>query len=251
MEWCRTCDLGQGRRLPVPRVRLAASEASLLDHDRYSHPPLATRQRFGRTLTAWCNRNGWIHSTLHEWGEQAGFPAVRDSTFNKLQNAKTDQPQPLTFIQLGLANARIAEGDYSGVTDRRLKDRLKDSQPITTAKGKPWSATDFFSHFIGELEAPEWLQQPEPLSEEEAKELSAKHQQAFEELAKANMLSPAVAWKQLEQHCSSLTNAQRDLLRNVLSGWHQWTPSEWEAITANGSDPVGDALAEWGQSLDH
>ena len=221
-----------------------------MEPNRYSHPPLAARQRFARTLTAWCSRNGWIHSTMHEWGEQAGFPAVRDSSFNKLQNAKTEQPQPLTFFQLAIANARVAAGDYSGVTDRRLKDRLKESQPITDAKGNPWRATEFFSHFIGELDAPEWLQQPEPLSEQAAKALSAEHQARFEATAKGKMLSPAVAWKELEQHCQGLTAAQRDLLRNVLSGWHQWTPSEWAAITANGSDPVGDALARMGEDLD-
>ena len=221
-----------------------------MEHDRYQHPPLATRQRFGRTLTAWCNRNGWIHSTLHEWGEQAGFAAVRDSSFNKLQNAKTEQPQPLTFIQLALANARVAAGDYSGVTDRRLKDRLKDSQPITHADGSPWRATDFFSHFIGELEAPDWLQLPEPLSAEEAQRLGQQQQAKFEEIAKTKGLTPAVAWKQLEQQCQSMSNAQRDLLRNVLSGWHEWTPSEWEAICVNGSDPVADALAAWGQAVD-
>jgi len=250
MEQSQRCDLGPGRGLPIPRVRLFASEGSLLDHDRYSHPPLAARQRFGRTLTAWCNRNGWIHSTLHEWGEQAGFPAVRDSSFNKLQNAKTEQPQPLTFIQLALANARVAEGDYSGVTDRRLKDRLKESQPITDVSGVPWRATDFFSHFIGELEAPEWLQQPEPLTQDAAKALSAEHQARFEALAKAKGLTPAVAWKQLEQQCQSLSNSQRDLLRNVLSGWHEWTPSEWESFCLNGSDPVDEALAAWGEAID-
>lgn len=221
-----------------------------MNQDRHQYPPLASRQRFGRTLTAWCNRNGWIHSTLHEWGEQAGFPAVRDSSFNKLQNAKTDQPQPLTFIQLALANARVAAEDYSGVSDRRLKDRLKDSQPITDANGVPWRATEFFSHFVGELEAPEWLQQPEPLSAEEAKSLSAEHQARFEAIAKAKMLTPAVAWKELEQHCQGLTNAQRDLLRNVLSGWHEWMPSEWESICLNGSDPIADALAAWEKTVD-
>jgi hypothetical protein len=216
-----------------------------LEHDRYQHPSLVSRQRFGRTLTAWCNRNGWIHSTLHEWGEQAGFPAVRDSSFNKLQNAKTEQPQPLTFIQLALANARVAEGDYSGVSDRRLKDRLKESQPITHANGTPWRATDFFSHFVGELEAPDWLQLPEPLTKQQAEALSAQHQERFEAITKAKDISPAVAWKQLEQHCEGLSTSQRDLLRNVLSGWHQWTPVEWEAIGGDGSDPVADALAAW------
>lgn len=214
-----------------------------MDHDRYQHPPLAIRQRFGRTLTAWCNRNGWIHSTLHEWGEQAGFPAVRDSSFNKLQNAKTEQPQPLTFIQLALANARVAQGDYSGVSDRRLKDRLKDSEPICDAHGKPWRATEFFSHFIGELEAPDWLQQPEPLSEADAQALTQQHRQRFEAITQAHQLTPPAAWKQLEQHCQALNAAQRDLLRNVLSGWHEWTPSEWETMRGISSDPVGDALA--------
>ena len=214
-----------------------------MEHDRYQHPPLATRQRFGRTLTAWCNRNGWIHSTLHEWGEQAGFPAVRDSSFNKLQNAKTEQPQPLTFIQLAIANARVADGDYSGVTDRRLKDRLKDSQAICGDDGTPWRATEFFSHFIGELDAPDWLQQPKPLTEREALALSKLHRDRFMTITLDRQLSPVAAWKELEQHCQGLSASQRDLLRNVLSGWHEWTPSEWEAICANGSDPVADALA--------
>ena len=216
-----------------------------MDHDRYQHPALADRQRFGRTLTAWANRNGWIHSTLHEWGEQAGFPAVRDSSFNRLQNAKTEQPTPLTFIQLAMANARVAEGDYSGVSDRALKDRLKDSEPICDATGRPWGAMEFFGHFVGELDGPDWANQPKPLSIEEAQTLSRDHQERFEAIAKAKKLSPAVAWKQLEKQCQALSNTQRDLLRNVLSGWHEWSPSEWEMICANATDPVADALAAW------
>lgn len=219
-----------------------------MEPDRSLYPSPEQRLRFGRTLTAWLNRNGWIHSTLHEWGEQAGFPAVRDSSFNKLQNAKTEQPQPLTFIQLALANARVADGDYSGVSDRRLKDRLVDSQAICDKHGTPWRATEFFSHFIGELDAPDWLQQPEPLSQQEAKALSQQHRERFAAITAARQLSPAVAWKDLEQHCQGLSTAQRDLLRNVLSGWHEWTPSEWEAICANGSDPVADALAAMDQA---
>lgn len=238
----------RSHRLSPLRVRLAASEVPSVEHDRYQHPPLAMRQRFGRTLTAWCNRNGWIHSTLHEWGEQAGFPAVRDSSFNKLQNARTEQPQPLTFIQLAFANARVAEGDYSGVTDRRLKDRLKGSEPICDQHGTPWRATEFFSHFIGELDAPEWLQPAKPLTPKEAEQLSHEHQTKFEAIAAAKGLTPAVAWKQLEQHCQALTAGQRDLLRNVLSGWHQWSPSEWETICANGCDPVAEALAAMDQA---
>jgi hypothetical protein len=221
-----------------------------MEHDRYKHPSLAARQGFGRTLNAWVIRNGWTHSTLHEWGEQAGFPAVRDSSFNRLQNSKTEQPSPLTFIQLAMANARVAAGDYKGVSDRQLKDRLKDSEAICDATGKPWGAMEFFGHFVGELEAPASLQLPEPLTAKEAEAMSSKHQERFEAIAEAKGLKPAQAWKQLEQHCNGLSAGQKDLLRNVLSGWHVWDPGEWGAICANGSDPVDVALAAWDKAVD-
>lgn len=215
-----------------------------MEHDRYQHPSLAARQRFGRTLTAWANRNGWIHSTLHEWGEQAGFPAVRDSSFNRLQNAKTEQPSPLTFIQLAMANARVADGDYSGVTDRQLKDRLKDSEPIAS-NGKTWGAMEFFGHFVGELEAPDWATGPKPLTVAEAAELSREQQARFEAIAKAKGITPAAGWRELDACCQGLNATQRDLLRNVLSGWHSWTPAEWEALCGMAADPVHEALAAW------
>jgi hypothetical protein len=213
--------------------------------DRYEFPPLDTRQRFGRTLTAWSRRNGWIHDTLHLWGEQAGFPAVRDSSFNRLQNAKTEQPSPLTFIQLAMANARVAAGDYSGVVDRSLKDRLQGSTPICTPEGQPWGPMEFFGHFVGQLDAPEWASGPDPLSAEQLQKLSTTQQQRFEAIADAKGISPALAWRQLEAHCTAMTPSQRQVLRDVLSGWHVWDSGEWEALASDGSDPVADALAAW------
>ena len=47
-----------------------------------------------------------------------------------------------------------------------------------------------------------------------------------------------------------MSSGQRDLLRNVLSGWHQWTPSEWEAMSSNGTDSVANALAAWDAAVD-
>lgn len=216
-----------------------------MEPDRSRYPSQEQRIRFGRTLTAWLNRNGWIHSTIQDWGHQAGFPALRDSSTNKLQNGKTEQPTPLTFIQLAIANDRVARGDYSGVIERGLKDRLDGSIPITHPDGTPWRAGDFFNHFIGDLEAPEWAAFPKPLSAEELVTLSAEHQSTFAVIAKAKGMTPAVAWKELERHCSGMTPSQRDVLRNVLSGWHEWTVQEWETLTANSSDPVADALAAW------
>ena len=216
-----------------------------MDQDRALYPSPEHRVRFGRTLTAWANRNNWIHSTLQDWGHEAGFPAVRDSTFNKLQNGKTEQPSPLTFIQLELANDRVARGDYSGVVDRRLKDRLDGSEPIRDEQGRPWRAAEFFAHFVGQLDAPAWAEFPKPLGAEELATLSAEHRATFETIAKAKELTPPLAWKQLERYCKAMTPSQRDVLRNVLSGWHEWTASEWSDLAANGEDPVADALGAW------
>lgn len=212
--------------------------------DRQLYPAEAARLRFGRTLTAWVNRNGWLHDTLHHWGEQAGFPAVRNSTFNRLQNGKIDQPTPLTFYQLGLANAKVAEGDFAGVVKRDLKDRLKDSEAITDAAGRPWRATEFFGHFMGEIEAPSWANHT-PISDEAAAALSQQQAERFAAIAEAKGISPGVAWRELAKHCGNLSTVQRELLRDVLSGWHAWTPEQWEPLAANGSDPVADALAAW------
>ena len=217
---------------------------------RASYPAPEQRLRFGRTLTAWLNRNGWIHSTMHDWGHEAGFPALKDSTCNRLQNGKIEQPTPLTFIQLAIANDRVAKGDYSGVVDRKLKDRLKGSEPIISPEGKPWGAMEFMGHFVGELAAPEWAELPKPLTAEEATTLSREHQATFEAIAKAKFLTPPAAWKALEKHCQDMAPSQRDMLRNVLSGWHTWTPGDWQALSADGSDPVSASLARWEAQID-
>jgi hypothetical protein len=217
------------------------------EQDRSQFPPLEARQRFGRTLTAWAARNGWIHSTLQDWGHEAQFPTTRDSTFNRLQNGKIEQPQPLTFCQLQQVNQRVADQNFKGVSSRALMDRLKGSEPIVT-KGKLWGAMEFFGHFVGELEGPDWSIPPQLLTVAEAEALSRQHQERFVAIAQERMVAPPVAWKELEHHCAGMSGAERDRLRNVLSGWHQWTPEEWQELASDKEDPVLAALSKWAAS---
>lgn len=213
---------------------------------RSSYPSEQQRRAFGRTIRIWHNRNNWIHSTMHDWGAQAGFPALKDSSTNRLQNAKTEQPTPLTFIQLAIVNQRVASRDYSGVIERDLLDRLTDSEPICSPDGTPWGAMQFFGHFVGELEPPEWAKPGKEWTAEALAQLSRDHQGRFEQIAKTKLLPPAQAWKELEKHCDALTPKQRDQLRNVLSGWEQWTAEAWEAVASDDdADPVATALAAW------
>lgn len=213
---------------------------------RSSFPTEQQRRTFGRTIRIWHNRNNWIHSTMHDWGAQAGFSALKDSSTNRLMNGKTEQPTPLTFIQLAMANRRVAENNYSGVVDRALMDRLDGSASICNPDGSPWGAMEFFGHFVGELEAPEWAQQGKEWTAEALAQLSRDHQGRFEQIAKSKLLPPAQAWRELEGHCQALSAKHRDQLRNVLSGWEQWSADDWEAISGQeDADPVASALAAW------
>lgn len=223
--------------------------------DRRGYPTDADREQFGRTLSRWINRNGWIHSTLHQWGESSGFPSVRDSTFNRLQNAKIEQPAPITFIQLGIANEKIAAAEFEGVTDRQLKDRLVDSEAICSSNGKPWRATEFFGHFCGQVDAPEWAVLQAPLTQERCDEITEHHRKLFGEITAKKKLDRADAWEQLKIHCLTLTKAQKELLKDILSGWKNWTPANLENIPTTDCGninaencPVNKALAEWDRS---
>ena len=80
----------------------------MAQQDQSPLPSAEARLVFGRTLQAWCRRAGWGHELCMKWGKAAGFPSVADSTFNRLQNGKIEQPFPITFLHFGIINGRIA-----------------------------------------------------------------------------------------------------------------------------------------------
>lgn len=216
-----------------------------METDRELYPSQEQRIQFGRTLTLWLKRCAWTHDTPMLWGKAAGFSAPKDSTFNRLQNAKIAQPLPLTFIQLGNCNQRLAASDWGTIPDIDLRQRVQAAQPVLHDDGMPWSASDFFAHFIGEQAAPEWAQQPDPISDADAKAFGLTLQEAFTAVAKAQMLSPAAAWKALEPHCNSLSKAQRETFREVLAGWHEYNAEEVADLGPIGSTVAEVALARW------
>ena len=220
------------------------------------YPPQQARLAFGRTLTLWLERGGWSHDIPLRWGKAADFPAVADSTFNKLQRGKIEQPYPVTFIQLGLMNARLAKGDYGPIEDQALKERIARQKPITHADGDLWVATDFFAHFIGEEPAPAWARQRPLPSEQEATEASNRASEQFRSLAGSHELSLPQAWHGLAAHVASmrprpLTGEELEVLRTVLSGWHLWSPQQLQAlIDVEGVMRADLALSSWAKALE-
>ena len=220
------------------------------------YPPQEARLAFGRTLTLWLERGGWSHDIPLRWGKAADFPAVADSTFNKLQRGKIEQPYPVTFIQLGLMNARLAAGDYGPIEDQVLKERIARQKPITHEDGDLWVATDFFAHFIGEEPAPAWARQRPLPTEQEATDRSNGASEQFRSLAGAHGLSLPQAWHGLAAHVASmrprpLTGEELEVLRTVLSGWHLWSPQQLQALVdVEGVMRAELALSSWAKVLE-
>jgi len=220
------------------------------------YPPQEARLAFGRTLTLWLERGGWSHDIPLRWGKAADFPAVADSTFNKLQRGKIEQPYPVTFIQLGLMNARLAKGDYGPIEDLALRERIARQKPITHEDGDLWVATDFFAHFIGEEPAPPWARQRPLPSEQEAAARSNGASEQFRFLAGSHELSLPQAWHGLAAHVASmrprpLTGEELEVLRTVLSGWHLWSPQQLQALVdVEGVMRAELALSSWAMALE-
>lgn len=219
------------------------------------YPSQESRLVFGRTLSLWLERGGWSHDIPLRWGKAAGFPAIADSTFNKLQRGKIEQPYPVTFIQLGLINARLVAQDFSGVDDPALVARLAKQRPILHEDGEPWIATDFFSHFIGEQAAPEWARERPIPTQEEAVAASAAIADRFRQQASAAGLPMLEAWRSFAAHVTSetprrLSGEEVEVLRSVLSGWDVWSPEQLQDLIDPDDRLRPDlALDAWAASL--
>ena len=198
-------------------------------------PSPQARLRFGATLGRWMERGGWSSDLPLRWGKAAGFPAVADSTFSRMQRGLIEQPYPLTFIQFGVMNDRLHRMDYGLPADDPLVERLARQRPLEHEDGQIWTATDFFSHFIGELEAPGWAQERPLPSLAEVVELSAEVAERFKVIAKERQVDLPQAWTDLaavviDSRQPLLSRAELEVLRNVLSGWHVWTPEQLHAL---------------------
>jgi hypothetical protein len=218
----------------------------MAESDRSRFPGPAARERFARTLHLWRVRAGWAHDTLDRWGEAAGFTRVQNSVFSKLERGLTQQPLPLTFIQLGIANDRLARKDYGLLTDRKLRDLVQAQQAITDDQGNPWNECHFFGHFCGTIPAPAWADLPELMSPAEAERISLQQREIFDEYAQGLMLPPPVAFGQLESHCKGMSPEQVKTFRRVLGGWHIWTPEEMGELTDGaGKNAAVQAMLAW------
>jgi hypothetical protein len=211
------------------------------------------RDAFGKAFTVWMKRNGWSQQTFHDFSLAIGnVGGVWNSQASLLARGKLDC-KPQFWVALGRLNAAVAAQDFSAVTARGLRDRLKTAEPFITADGRPATASDFFSLFIGEAPiADEYLApEPEPvLTDGDAKGLSEMCREAFRRIATDQMLNPKEAWEGLKPFCSMLTATELDRFREVLAGWSDWSGDEATALSVPGElDRPTQALKAWGGGI--
>jgi len=113
----------------------------------------ADRALFGGVLKKWFKRNDWPQSITEHWAKGVGSQGPWSSQVSNAFNGRLD-PKAQFFIAWGNFNRCVAERDFRGVTDRRVMDLLKDSQPLCHDNGEPLDASDFFKLFTGLAEPP-------------------------------------------------------------------------------------------------
>ena len=190
--------------------------------------------------------NNFSQQSIHDWAQAAGTAGPWNSSVSLLQRGKLD-PKPQFWVAFGTLNNDLAAGNFKYVTDRRLKDRLNEAKPFLTEHGKPATATDLFSMFIGELQPAEIYMSTPVITDEDAVKRSDLQRELFAETAKLLMLPPMEAWLQVEPYLSRLSTKQKAKAKDVLSGWANWSGEEIQVMTDPGETVcwVGMALKDW------
>ena len=150
---------------------------------------------FGQVLKAWFAQNQWPQILAERVARAKGSKiGPWASQMSNCMQGKI-QPKPEFFRALGWFNMAIATRDFEGITDRRTLDMVLNSQPLCHDNGVPFSATDFFGLYLGEIKAPkEYIKEKSELSQENVDYFWAEIRNAFRELALEMMCEPRTVW---------------------------------------------------------
>lgn len=153
---------------------------------------------FGSTIRAWFAQNGWPQVVAEQVARAKGSKiGPWASQMSNCMQGKLS-PKPEFFRAMGWFNNVIATRDFQGITDRRLMDRLLHSQPLTHSDGTPYTATCFFSLFIGEQEPPaEMMVAAQEPSQEEVDYFWNEIRAGFRELALEMMTDKTEVWREI------------------------------------------------------
>ena len=158
-----------------------------------------SRRSFGKMLLNWRRRNGWTQYTACEWGTEADFEVISYGNLSVIEQGKAGELRQKAFFQLEELNRRLAEKDWGPLKSQRLKDQLKDAEPLHGDDGKLWDAVDFWSCYIGYVPVPRAFQAvPAPtLTPKRAEEICQKWRQHVRRVIKEGGLDVTQTLEQL------------------------------------------------------
>ena len=150
---------------------------------------------FARTLKQWFAQNRWAQSITEKVARAKNSPiGPWASQISHAMNAK-HTPQPNFFVAMGWFNMIIATRDFVGITDRRVLDKLKDSQPMCHENGEPYEASDFFKLYTGLINPSEQFMAISELTQEDVDHWQNEIQLAFREIVKELCEPTKEVWK--------------------------------------------------------
>ena len=188
----------------------------------------AARVQFGKFLRNWRRSNDWSVTTAQDWAKAC--PAlipwplrVAGGQWGNLENGKVLQPQPSTFIQLGVLNECLAREDRGSIKDQTLRERVQRARPVLHPDGRPWGAEDWFACYIGKLEGPTelWPRQEEIDAEADTKRLRSLFDQAVEHAG----VRPVSAAMQVLRKAGDLPMEQVVAIENALFAGERLPPA--------------------------
>jgi hypothetical protein len=203
-------------------------------------------EQFGDMMLLWRQSNGWSGQVLEDWARACPdvLPIkILNSVVTGLELKRNKRTAPHTFQALGLANETLAQEFRGTIRDRVLHDRVYNAEPIRHDDGRPWSATDFFAAFVGELEIPAKFRLSTTTEDDGIPDADCARGQ-FHALRKAEGLTPTAAFTRLLRFTPRTDGSIRERLESVLLGG-----DEFDDDDATAARLVGRLLDSWERDL--
>ena len=181
---------------------------------------------FALTLKRWFAANDWPQRITDEWAHDEGVHAPNGPWASQMCGAMKGagyNPKAEFFLALATFNDYVAQQDFRGVRNSKLRDRLTDCKPLTTNDGLLYGGAEFWSLYAGLIQPPEWLaSKPDQLTQEDADEWVRIQRDNFRQISLKYMCSRAEAWELLRSKLVELASPigpdDLDWIQEVLSG---------------------------------
>lgn len=135
----------------------------------YEHPQQSSALDFARALKQWFRTNNWPQKVTDDWARSVGsITGPWASQMCGAMQGNGYNPKAEFFLALGRFNRAVADNDLKNVTDRKCRDRMTAGDPFVHDDGLPFSSTDFWAMYAGELPVPDQYTAPRQLTDVEA-----------------------------------------------------------------------------------